>query len=211
MTTSALERGAALITALIALLVLSALGLTSVLFTTTEVAVAGAFRDGQEAIYAAEAVLERVVDDLQSAADWNPMLRGLARSAFVDGPPSGPRNVGATVVDLGDETRMINGEDRPWGGNNPNWNLFAYGRLDRMAPAGTAHSEMFVMAWVADDPSENDGDPMTDGIGPGNPGSGIVSIRAAAYGPAGLRRSLEARVGRGAAGVQMLSWRELRH
>ena len=37
------------------------------------------------------------------------------------------------------------------------------------------------MAWVGDDPSENDNDPLHDGSTRGNPGTGIITMRAEAF------------------------------
>ena len=52
------------------------------------------------------------------------------------------------------------------------------------------------MVLVGDDPSETDGDPLTDGIGGTNPGSGVVALRAEAFGPHGTHRIIEATVAR---------------
>ena len=67
----------------------------------------------------------------------------------------------------------------------------------------------YTVVWVADDPSETDMDPLTDGGESGgaeNPGRGRLSITAHGYGPAGTRRIVEATVGRAEA-VARLSWR----
>src|SRR5438477_4394470 len=103
------DRGAALIVALMAMLLLSALGLALVLSTTTESTITGNFRYGQEALYAADSGVERVMDDLLTVPDWNKILDGTIRSAFIDGAPSGTRTMGdGTTIDLTQATNMAN-------------------------------------------------------------------------------------------------------
>ena len=201
------ERGAALITALMALLLLSALGFALVMSTTTETKITGNFRGGQEALYAADAGVERVMDDLLTVPDWNKILQGSIRSAFVDGSPSGTRTLSdGTTIDLTHATNIVNcgkittcsstdmdavTEDRPWGPNNPRWNLYAYGPLNTIVPTSTVNSQIYVIVWVADDQSENDNDPSVDGNAQTNPGSGVLAMHAEAYGAGGINKVIE--------------------
>lgn len=201
------ERGAALITALMALLLLSALGFALVMSTSTETKITGNFRGGQEALYAADAGVERVMDDLLTVPDWNKILQGNIRSAFVDGSPSGTRTLSdGTTIDLTQATNMVNcgkistcsttdmntvTEDRPWGPNNPRWNLYAYGPLNTIVPTSTVNSQIYVIVWVADDQSENDNDPTVDGNAQTNPGSGVLAMHAEAYGAGGINKVIE--------------------
>jgi len=66
-----------------------------------------------------------------------------------------------------------------------------------------------VVVLVADDPAENDGNPLQDGVETSNPGSGVMALRVEARGPRGARKALEATVARAAA-PRLLAWRELR-
>jgi hypothetical protein len=64
------------------------------------------------------------------------------------------------------------------------------------------------VVWVADDPSETDGDPAVDG-------NGVVCVRAEARGPAGSRRVVGLTLRRvtdavGQVGIRTLAWREVR-
>jgi len=242
------ERGAALIVALMAMLLMMALGTILILTTSTESKISRNFKTGSEALYAADAALERAVDDLRAVADWNTMLSGAAQSAFVDGAPAGSRTLAdGQRIDLGKILNLANcqkvvdcsGSDmdnvtseRPWGPNNPRWQPFAWGPLNDMAPAGTVNSPFYVVVMAADDPSENDGDPLRDGLtpcAPGhvtvcNPGTGVLALRAEAFGPFGAHKILELTISRtdltgseedyndgsGQAGVRILSWREVR-
>src|SRR5712692_663600 len=208
------EDGIALIVALLAMMLMTALGVALVMTTSTETNIAGNFRNGQEALYAADAGLERAMDDILTVPDWNNLLNGTTQSAFIDGSPSGARTLpDGTTIDL---TQMLNlancGKvsscsssdltanttgDRPWGANNPVWQLYAYNRLDAMVPTGTINSGYYVVVMVADDPSETDGDPLHDGVSPStNPGTGVIALRAEAFGPRGAHKVIELTVAR---------------
>jgi hypothetical protein len=228
------ERGVALVTVLLSMMLMTALALALVLATMTETAISANYRDGIEAFYAADAIVEWVVDDLSRMPDPDSILQGLVTSAFVDGAPAGLRTLGGSfMLDLGLETNLVRcgqpaacsdaeltavTDDRPWGLNNPRWQLYAYGPLARMLP-GAIDSSLYVTAWIGDDPLENDDNPLVDGgpTPPGrvpapNPGSGVLSILAHSYGPGGARRVIEATVARrdGEATFRMLAWRERR-
>ena len=201
------ERGAALVVALMATLLLSALGLALILTTTTETKITGNYTYGQEALYSADGAIERTVQDVLTVPDWNDMLSGAQRSAFVDGSPSGTRTLpNGAVIDLGEATNMINcgklttcsaaemntsTEDRPWGLNNPRYQLFAYGPANNFLDTGTTNSPFYVVVWVADDPSESDGDPTKDGNDATNFGSGVITLRAEAWGGRGAHKVIE--------------------
>jgi hypothetical protein len=212
------EQGVALIISLMALLLMSALGLALMMNTTTETKIAGNFREGHEAMYAADAAVERVMQDLLTVPDWNKVLDGSTTSSFIDGQPFGQRDMGnGQTLDLTEATNMLRcgktttcsdadmnalTDERPWGLNNPRWQPYAYGPITDMIPTGTVNSMMYVVVWVADDPAENDNDPVKDGGDPaytdpdGNLGKGVMSLIAHAYGPGGVRKVIEVTVGR---------------
>ncbi len=219
----------AIIVALMAILLMSALGAALVLTTSSDALIAANFRNAQEGVYAADAALERAMADLGTLADWNAVLDGSASSAFVDGAPGGVRTLAdGSPLDLGQTLNMqncrkvaacsasdmtANTAQRPWGANNPVWRLFAYGPLSSLLPPHAIESAYYVIVMVADDPSENDDDPVRDGQGPTNPGAGVLTLRAEAFGPRGARQAVEvtvARPGGEGYGVRMLSWRLIR-
>jgi hypothetical protein len=214
------ERGFAIVIALMAMLLLSALGAGLVLTTTTETMISGNYRDSSEAIYAADAGVERVMQDLLATPDWNQILSGAEQSPFIDGPPSGerPTPFGGTI-DLTKATNMLNcakvttcseadmdawTRERPWTVNNPRWRPYAYAPIASILGSGTIVSQMYVVVWVGDDPSETDADPTIDG-GPSvdddedvdsNPGMGQLTMHAEAFGPGGIRKVIEVTVSR---------------
>jgi hypothetical protein len=226
------DRGVALILVLLVMMTLSALAMSLAVLVATENSVTMNYRDGAEAFYGAEAALERVLPDLAREPELNRVLTGIAVSSFTDGPPGLRRLPDGTFTDLHALTSMLNcgravcrdadmdeaRDDRPWGRNNPRWQLYGYGRLAPSPLDGTGGSRVYAVVWVADDASETDMDPFTDG-GPStapdagsdeNPGRGRLSITAHAYGPAGARRVIEATVAHDVGGVRLLSWREVR-
>ena len=219
------EHGMALLVAMMAMLLMTALGAALVLTTSSEAIIAGNFRNSIEGLYAAEAVLERSLDDLQTLPGWNPVLDGLLQSAFVDGAPGGSRTLSdGSAIDLGQAINMANCRKITACSTTDAadqvqlMRLYAYGRLSDMMPAGAINSPYYVMVMVGDDASENDDNPLLDGIGPGNPGAGILVLRAEAFGPRGAHTAIELTVARidaaelesARAGVRVLSWRAVR-
>jgi hypothetical protein len=229
------EEGAALIVALLSTSMLLALGVSLVLTTMGEGSVAGHYRDGVEAAYAAEGAAELAISLLRKEEDWDGVLAGRVVSAFADGAPAGTRRLAGRVLDLSLETGLMRcgkavcteadvnavTEERPWGMNNPRWQLYAYGPLRELAP-GTIDSPMYVLVWVGDDGWENDGDASRDNGPPvdceeaepacANLGKGVLEVRAWAYGPRRVQRGVEVTLLRTDTtdGGRVLSWRAVR-
>jgi hypothetical protein len=208
------DRGIALILVLLVMMTLSAIGMSLALLVSTEARVAAAYRDGLEVSYGAEAALQRVLPDLAAEPALDRALAGLAMSSFVDGPPGTRRLPDGTFMDLHTLTAMMTcglsvcrdadlddrRVERPWGSNNPRWQLYGYG----------GDSRVYAVVWIADDSSETDGDPFIDGGGVDNPGRGRLSITVHGYGFAGTRRIVEATVSIREHSLTLLSWREIR-
>jgi hypothetical protein len=211
------ERGIALIVALLAMMLMMALGTALILTTTTESKITRNFQNSIEAGYAADAGLERAMDDLLTVPDWNTLLTGATTSAFVDGAPGTRTLPDGSQFDLVQLLNMANcsktstcsaseltanTSERPWGANNPQWQLFAYGPLNDMIPTGTINSPFYVVVMVADDPSDDDNNPLQDGGAPAagqpspNPGAGVIALRAEAFGPFGAHKIVEMTVAR---------------
>jgi hypothetical protein len=228
------ERGIALIAVISASSLLLALALSLALTTTVEVGIASNQRDGVQMLHAADAALERAIADLAAVSDWDAML-----ATFVAGEgvtlPDGER------LDVSRETNRLrcgsplacsDGDMdratalRPWGRNNPRWTVHVSGFLASLLPAGLSEAELatsraYVVVWLADDPAENDAQPLRDGGPPAvvdafnrsNPGRGAVWLHARAYGPSGSRRAVEAIVERDARWppqqLRVRVWREI--
>src|SRR5262245_13082385 len=93
---------------MMALLLMTALGVAMVMTTSSETMIANNYRNSSEALYAADAIVERAMDDLLTVSDWNGLLSGV-QSAFVDGPPSGQRRLAdGSTIDLAEAVNMAN-------------------------------------------------------------------------------------------------------
>jgi hypothetical protein len=183
------DRGSALVIALIATVLLSALGVGLVMLSNTEGGIASNYRRGSEMLYAADAAVERVVQDLLLVPRWNDILGGTVQSGFVDGSTN-PTTPSGQVLNLAAMTTELQAQadaTNPWGANNPRWRLFAYGPLAEMAGTGTIQSDAYVVVWMADDPSETDNDPFSDT-------NGVLTVLAQAIGSGGTLRTVEVTV-----------------
>jgi hypothetical protein len=99
--------------------------------------------------------------------------------------------------------------------NNPRWQLFVYGPMTQMLPGGSINSRLYIVAWLADDSSENDNRPLEDGAVDTNPGRGMLAMLVHAYGPGSTLAVIEVTVARivktePQRGARILSWREVR-
>jgi hypothetical protein len=214
------ERGSALIAALVSSMLLTALGMCLVLASNVETTIAANARNGQEALYAADALIERARADLAAMPKWDAVLTagpvpecaallstfntagcGSSAQLMVDVPDSGQ------TIDLKGITDALQAQidnQNAWGANDPVWRLYAFGRLADLLPGRVIDSRMYVALWVADDPSETDGNPSVDA-------NGTLTLHAEAFGPSGTRRRVEAVIARTpSSAVRMLSWHELR-
>ena len=115
--------------------------------------------------------------------------QGTAISAFSDGAPGARVLADGTTLNLNQVVAFAICQrpactvaeyseatiDRPWGANNPRWRLFGHGWLGDMSPS-RIDLPFYVVVMVADDQSENDGDPLKDGADATNPGAGHPGI-----------------------------------
>lgn len=187
------QDGTALIIALMSMMLLTALGAATIMVSRTETLIANNYRNSQEALYAADAAIERVVQDLLMVPRWNDILAGTMVSGFMDGSSSAPKTlpVGGTIT-LSSATSELQAETNTanlWGANNPTWRLYAWGPLNEITSQVTIDSPMYVAVWVGDDPHENDGNPLADA-------NGVLTLHALAIGPGGTRKVIEVTVAR---------------
>ena len=217
------EDGVALLVAMMAVLLMTAIGTALVVSSSTETLIAVHFREDLESRDAAAAVMNRGLDELLDLDDWGVVIDGSVQSSWVDGPAAGARTLAdGSTIDLAQVVNLAGCQkitactpadlaqatpDRPWGEHNPAWRLYAYGPLRDLLPPGVLASTCYVVLLVANGPSP-----------------GQLAARAEAFGPRGVHAVVEATVGRtllpgdekdynglpeqGA--VKVLSWREVR-
>jgi Tfp pilus assembly protein PilX len=187
------EQGTALIVALMSMMLLTALGVAVVMVSNTESLISANYRNNQEALYAADAAVERVVQDLLLVPRWNDILSGATQSPFIDGDATSAKTIpgGGTVrLDLATAQLQASTDNaNAWGTNNPTWRLYAWGPLSNLLPDDRIDSPMYVALWIADDPYESDNDATADS-------NGTLTLHAEAYGPSGSRRIVEVTVAR---------------
>ena len=185
------ERGIALIIVLLSTMLLTALAVSLVLLTSSETLLTANYRNAHETLYAADAAVERILQDVLTVHQWNDMLApNNLQSGFVDS---------STSVTLSDGTRLdvVRERDRVqaesdaaaiWGMNNPVWRLYAYGPMAGILPGGVP-TDAYVMVLVADDPSETDSNPQLDS-------NGVLTLHAEAWGLGGSHKVVEVTVAR---------------
>lgn len=203
------ERGVAVLIALLLATLIGAIAAGLIALTTTETLIGASFRHGYEAAYGAEAGAERALRDLAAIPDWSNALRappGGTTSGFNDGRslPIGPDGRTLDLVRLtADRQRDSDAHDGPtvFGADSPQWRLFAHAPADALLPAAGFNMPLYLVVWVADDESDADGDPSADS-------NRCILVWATAFGSAGARRSVEARIAKTDGGdLQVLGWK----
>lgn len=201
------QRGSSLVIVLLVLSVLAAVVGALVVTTSGEALVAGRFGERAGGRYAAHAASELAVAALRSLDNWSTVVDGTAVSPYVSGPIQVVLADG-TVLDLAAldaEHQSLSDAVAPWGANNPAWTRFVWGPMSVLSEVTLGPpSPYYLVAWVADDGEDGDGNPWVDS-------NGVVQIHAAAYGARGARLAVTtrvARVGAGPSGVRRVSWRD---
>lgn len=188
------ERGAALVVSLLAMMILSALGAALVLNTSTETMLSHNFQNAQQTLYAADAGIERGVQDLIREPSWSAIVAGTKKSGFTDNPPyllpdGTNADFVAMTAALQADSDLRYGVATP---NRPVWRLYAHGPMESLLPAGDIYTNGYVVVWAADDPAETDDNPSLDG-------NGSILLHAEAFGESGSRKVVEASAVRTAA------------
>lgn len=199
--------GFGLVSVLIWLSLLSTLALGVALATLAEPLTAGALHEKLKMTRAAESAVALAVASLAQHADWTIAPAGGIGSLFTDGAP-GVRVVGGATVDLVAETHLRTcgraaacddaatsafAAARPWGGRNPRWQLLLHQPLAALDAEAGFVCPCYLVAWVADDPADADGDPRRDAPA-GVAGHGVLLVRGAAFGLTGALAEVEALV-----------------
>lgn len=158
------DTGVALLAVLLVGVLIVGIGAAIALVADTDTAIASAHRDTVVGRHTAEATVAFLVHELAQMPDWTPVLRGVSTSALRGGlvPPAaaGGRPVDLTSLTMTLQAATYGGDG--WGANTPRWGVLAWGVPGRDLPFAGLSTQVLVVAWVADDSSETDGDPATD-------------------------------------------------
>ena len=213
------ERGSALFTTVLLVVLFGALAAAVTIVTRTETLVAAHFREARETLHAAEGAAALATHELGSIPDWTLAVSGALTSSFADGTVAGARPLpsggsitlccgpGSVTADV--QQRAYGG--RNWGADTPVWRLFAWGPANGWLGAGRIQTVVYIAVWVADDPYDGDGNPDVDS-------NRTVAIHAQGFTTAGGRRVVESLVqrpiipatGAPSAGVRNVFWRDIR-
>lgn len=200
-------RGFGLLTVLVWLSLLATTALGVALATSAEPPSTSALHDRLRLARAAESAVSLAVASLAAQADWSLVPGAGVASPFTDGAP-GVRSVAGVPFDLVAETRQRTcgrvtpcddvatstvAAGRPWGVRNPRWRLVVHVPLADVDATAARACPCYLVAWVADDPADDDGDPARDAP-PGVAGHGVLLVRGAAIGGAGSLAEAEALV-----------------
>jgi hypothetical protein len=200
-------RGFGMLTVLVWLSLLATTALGVALATSADPPATSALHDRLRLARAAESAVSLAVASLAAQSDWSLLPGAGAASPFTDGAPGG-RMVAGLPLDLVTETRQRTcgrstpcddastsrvAPGRPWGVRNPRWRLLVHVPLADVDAVAARACPCYLVAWVADDPADDDGDPTRDAP-PGVAGHGVLLVRGAAIGGAGTLAEAEALV-----------------
>ncbi len=191
------EHGSALLATLLTAMLLAALagGLTIALMT--EEAVEANHRRAVAALYAADAMLARVVSELARLPDWQPVLDGADPSSLRVGTAARTLADGS-FVDLVLVTNALQRElDQARGTGSARWRLHAWGWRGDLVTDSDQDQLLLVAAWVRG---------AVVGTAPSNGLEEQIVLRALAFGPFGTRREVEAVLGRYDGAVHVIAW-----
>ena len=180
------EDGAALLVVFAAIFLTSVLSSGLVLLTSMEIRIASNYRESTELTYVARSAFDVVTAALGESTDLSVSLAsGTSPTLFGRSSPAGMPS--SSVPDVGAETTVLQTMwDRPgsWGANNPRWRPFADGFFESVLPSTVRGHPSYVIAWIADDEFETDGNPTADS-------NGQVRVHVESFGSLGARQALD--------------------
>ena len=193
----------AVVSALLATLLLTALGLSIALLGIEESMLSLHERTARALRHAASAGAQLAVADLRLAPSWDALLAPAAMpplsavpGRFLDSTLTPPAPWNSVPMDLATATVTLQAATD--GSRGPSdvpqtWRLYLSGPLARAAPEG-AVGPWYIAVWIADDKADIDGDPSVDS-------NGLLSVHAAAYGPSDASVSVDLTLRRLSSGI----------
>ena len=219
--------GFVLVAVLMWLALLASLALGVALVTMYEPLAGAAAHDRVRLRRAAESAVTLAALDLAVRFDWSSLPAGGPPSVFTDGNP-GSRTVGGVALNLVDETsrrtcgratacdegaRVATTDESAVGPPPTRGGASSYTcRWRRSTASAAAACPCYLVAWIADDPADEDGSVDVDAP-LGTPGHGVLLIRGAAFAGGAAVAEVEALVaqpcrvsGALCAGIRVQSW-----
>jgi hypothetical protein len=197
----------AVLGAMLATVLLSALGLAIALLGIGETTLASRERTARSLRFAAAGVAQAALIDLALLPAWDAVLaRGsldeltAARGRFSEADLAPPAPWSGRPLDLRAQTaarRAASDAARGAADGFQRWRLFASAPFDRLAP-GSGSGPWYVAVWIADDRADTDGDPDRDS-------NGMVAVHAAAFGPDAAVVAVQLTVFRDAGGLRVIT------
>ena len=199
----------AVVGAMLATVLLSALGLAIALIGIGETALASREKTARSLRFAAAAAAQAALIDLALLPAWDPVLgpgtvdeRSAARGRFSEIDMAPPAPWSGRPLDLRARTgalRAASDTARRPADAVQRWRVFANAPFERLAPA-TGSGPWYVAVWIADDRADTDGDPDRDS-------NGMVAVRAAAFGPDDAAMAVELTVFRAPGALRIVAIR----
>lgn len=193
------DGGSALVVTLLTTLLMAGLAGGLTITVMTEEAIEANHRRAVAGLYAADAMLARAVADVADQPQWRSLLDGAVPTTLQVGSPIRTLADGSSV-DLARVTNVLQRElDRARGAGAPRWRLYAWGWHGDLVTGAPQDRLMLVAAWVRDG---------VDGAAPVESGDAEerIVVHAAAFGPFGTRRAVEALLRRGPDAVRLVAW-----
>jgi hypothetical protein len=204
------QHGIALLHVVLLLAMVTAAAGGAATLARIEVLVSQFQRGERDAAYAAQAMIAATLDELDRLPSWEMVPSGGTHAAFADGPSTAARQIpgGGTVVVCCAAGSMT---ARARAASGVAWEPYAWQSLGALLNAPDVPRQ-YVVAWVADDPDDSDGNAGADS-------NRRLAVRAEAISPFGVRRSFELLVERAPVdpmtgtrvrGIRILTWHEAR-
>ena len=175
----------AVLSAMLATVLLMGLAVAVVLMGTTEGVLAAHDRSARALREASIAAVQLAVADLRRQASWSAVLAAgagpvsAAPGRAVDSTITPRPAWGGPPLDLDRLTVDVAVAADTGSGDPQVWRLYEFGSLPALTPGG-ASSPFYIAAWVADDAADGDGDPLADA-------NGVLAVRGVACGPGDAR------------------------
>jgi len=212
------DRGSVLLCALLVIALIATVGVALSLVVSTESVTAANYHSAQQALYAADAAIERAIADVRILSTWSALPAPSSATTAVDfnDGQSIARSPDGSILDLAQLTLKRQSESDAVYPNTPDrpaWRLYAHAPLSRVAP-GAPNAAPYVVVWVADDADDLDGNAAVDT-------NDVVMLHAEAFAARAGKRSVNVTIHRehamdaGLPGlmrtdVRVIAWHEVR-